>query len=75
MISFALEGIHPHDLGQYLDSVGVAVRVGHHCAIPLHQHFSVPSSSRATFSLTTTTAEVDRWIEALPKALEFFGVA
>lgn len=75
VISFALEGIHPHDLGQYLDSVGVAVRVGHHCAIPLHQHFSVPSSSRATFSLTTTTAEVDRWIEALPKALEFFGVA
>lgn len=74
VLAFDMPGIHPHDLGQFLDSRGVAVRVGHHCAIPLHRFFGVHASTRATFSLTTTKSEIDRWIEALPQAAEFFGV-
>lgn len=73
VLSFALAGVHPHDLGQYLDSLSIAVRVGHHCAIPLHRFFDVTASTRATFSLTTTRAEVDRLLEGLPQAAKFFG--
>lgn len=74
VLSFEMKGIHPHDLGQYLDSQGVAVRVGHHCAIPLHRFFGVNASTRATFSPTTTIDEIDRWLQALPQAAKFFGV-
>ncbi|STY84579.1 aminotransferase class V-fold PLP-dependent enzyme [Mobiluncus mulieris] len=74
VLSFVMEGIHPHDLGQLLDSQGVAVRVGHHCAIPLHRFFGVSASTRATFAPTTTRSEVDRFLAALPEAREFFGV-
>lgn len=74
VLSFSLEGIHPHDLGQFLDSQGVAVRVGHHCAIPLHRFFGVNASTRATFAPTTTRAEVDRFLAGLPEAQKFFGV-
>ena len=74
VLSFVMEGIHPHDLGQFLDSQGVAVRVGHHCAIPLHRFFGVSASTRATFAPTTTRSEVDRFLAALPEAREFFGV-
>ncbi|MCI6585274.1 MAG: SufS family cysteine desulfurase [Mobiluncus porci] len=73
VLSFEMKGIHPHDLGQFLDSLGVAVRVGHHCAIPLHKFFGVTASTRATFSPTTTFAEIDRWLEGLPRAADFFG--
>uniref|UniRef100_UPI0026353790 aminotransferase class V-fold PLP-dependent enzyme n=1 Tax=uncultured Mobiluncus sp. TaxID=293425 RepID=UPI0026353790 len=74
VLSFEMKGIHPHDLGQYLDSQGVAVRVGHHCAIPLHRFFGVNASTRVTFSPTTTIDEIDRWLQALPQAAKFFGV-
>lgn len=74
VLSFEMKGIHPHDLGQYLDSQGVAVRVGHHCAIPLHRFFGLNASTRATFSPTTTIDEIDRWLQALPQAAKFFGV-
>lgn len=74
VLSFSLEGVHPHDLGQFLDSKGVAVRVGHHCAIPLHKFFGVRASTRATFAPTTTREEIDRFLAGLPAAREFFGV-
>lgn len=75
VVAFEVEGVHPHDVGQFLDSYDVAVRVGHHCAIPLHRFFGVKSSSRASVSLTTTEEEVDRFLDALSKVQEYFGGA
>lgn len=65
-------GIHAHDLGQYLDGLGIAVRVGHHCAQPLHRRLGVTSSTRASAYLYTTPEEIDAYLEALPKAIAFF---
>lgn len=73
VVAFAVEGVHPHDVGQYLDSESVAVRVGHHCAIPLHKFFGVRSSNRASAALTTTLDEVHRFGEALSRVRGFFG--
>ncbi|MDO5034377.1 MAG: SufS family cysteine desulfurase [Actinomycetaceae bacterium] len=73
VVAFTVDGIHPHDVGQYLDSESVAVRVGHHCAIPLHRFFGVRSSNRASASLTTTLDEVHRFGEALAHVRGFFG--
>ena len=67
------ELIHPHDVGQLLDSRGVAVRGGHHCAKPLHDRFGIQSSTRASFYLYTTAAEVDALAEALEYTVDFFG--
>jgi cysteine desulfurase/selenocysteine lyase len=77
-VSFTLatpdgEQIHPHDVGQLLDSRGVAVRGGHHCAKPLHDRFGIQSSTRASFYLYTTTAEIDALAEALDYTIDFFG--
>lgn len=72
-VSFVVDGVHPHDVGQVLDSFDVAVRVGHHCAIPLHRFFGVKSSSRASVALTTTTEEIDAFLEALVKVQDYFG--
>lgn len=73
VVAFEVPGIHPHDVGQYLDSESVAVRVGHHCAIPLHTFFNVRSSNRASASVTTTLDEVHRFGEALSRVRGFFG--
>ncbi|MBZ8177821.1 SufS family cysteine desulfurase [Corynebacterium poyangense] len=73
-ISFVVDGIHPHDLGQMLDSKGVCVRVGHHCAWPLHRCLKAQSTARASFYLYTTESEIDRLVEAIIYAQEFFGV-
>lgn len=73
-VAFEVEGVHPHDVGQVLDFEDVAVRVGHHCAIPLHKFFGVKSSSRATVSLTTTRDEIDQFLGALRRVQEYFGV-
>lgn len=72
-VAFEVEGVHPHDVGQVLDAHDVAVRVGHHCAIPLHRHFGVKSSSRASVALTTTEEEVDKFLEALGEVQAYFG--
>ena len=72
-ISFTLAGIHPHDVGQVLDSEGVQVRVGHHCAKPTCVRFGVPSTTRASFYLYNTTEEVDALIMALEKVRKVFG--
>lgn len=73
-LSFAVDGIHPHDLGQVLDDQGVSIRVGHHCAWPLHRCMNVQSTARASFYLYNTMEEIDRLIDAIEKAKQFFGV-
>ena len=72
VVAFVIEGVHPHDVGQVLDAAGVAVRTGHHCAQPIHAHFGIPSSSRATFGPTTTPEEVDRFLEAVGSVRTYF---
>ena len=73
-ISFELAGVHPHDIAQVLDSRGVAIRAGHHCAAPIHQRFGVQSSARASFYLYTTRQEVDALVDGLGAVRSFFGV-
>ena len=60
ILSFVLDGVHPHDVGTILDGEGVAVRTGHHCAMPVMEHFHVPATVRASFALYNTRSEVDR---------------
>ncbi len=69
VISFTVGGVHPHDLGTILDSVGVAVRTGHHCAMPVMDFFGLPATTRASFSFYNTVAEVDALTDALQMAL------
>lgn len=73
-ISFQVEGIHPHDLGQVLDDHGVSIRVGHHCAWPVHRTMGVQSTARASFYLYNTRDEIDVLAEAIVAAKNFFGV-
>ncbi|MDT8377065.1 MAG: cysteine desulfurase [Mariprofundaceae bacterium] len=73
VLSFTIEGIHPHDLGTILDREGVAIRAGHHCAMPVMQHFRVPATARASFAAYNTTAEVDALFAALARAKEIFA--
>lgn len=72
--SFDFDGIHAHDLAQLLDAEGVAVRAGHHCAQPIHDHYGLTATTRASFYLYNTRAEVDALIEALYKAKQTFRV-
>jgi len=71
-ISFALDGIHPHDVGQLLDEHGVAVRVGHHCARPACLRYGVPATTRASVHVYTTTDELDRLVEGLDRVKSYF---
>ena len=73
VLSFVLDGIHPHDIGTILDSLGIAIRTGHHCAMPVMDFFKVPATARASLSFYNTRAEVDRLVDALGKAREVFG--
>jgi cysteine desulfurase/selenocysteine lyase len=72
-ISFAVKGLHPHDIGQILDESGIAVRVGHHCARPVCQHFGVPATTRASFHLYSSLSEVDALVEGLHRVQAFFS--
>ncbi|MBF6297297.1 cysteine desulfurase [Nocardia amamiensis] len=74
-VAFVVDGIHAHDVGQILDDEGVAIRVGHHCAWPLHRRFGVAATARASFAVYNTLAEVDALVAAVRKAQSFFGVA
>jgi cysteine desulfurase/selenocysteine lyase len=71
--AFTMQGVHPHDVAQIVDSLGVAVRAGHHCAQPLHEKFNIDATSRASFYLYTTKEEVDKLVEGLYKVKEYFG--
>lgn len=72
--SFDVEGVHAHDAGQYLDSLGIAVRVGHHCAAPLHRRFGVTASVRASAALYNTDDEIDRFVESVRGIRPYFGI-
>ena len=73
-ISFEVDGVHPHDVSQVLDELGIAVRAGHHCAWPLHRRLGVQASTRASFYLYTTRDEVDALVAGIRHARRFFGV-
>lgn len=73
ILSFVIDGIHPHDLGTILDHEGIAIRTGHHCAMPVMEHYKVPATARASFVFYNTRDEIDRLVAALAKAHEVFG--
>jgi cysteine desulfurase/selenocysteine lyase len=73
-VSFIVDGLHPHDVGQVLDSRGVAVRVGHHCAWPTCRRFGVPSTTRISPYIYNDTSDIDAAIDGIVAAQEFFGV-
>ena len=71
--SFMLDDIHPHDLGTILDHQGIAIRTGHHCAMPVMQHFGVPGTARASLALYNNRDDVDRLVAGLHKAKQIFS--
>jgi cysteine desulfurase/selenocysteine lyase len=73
-VSFVLDDVHAHDAGQVLDDLGIAVRVGHHCAWPLHRRFGIAATVRATFALYNTPAEVDALLDGVHEVRRFFRV-
>ena len=73
VVAFIMEGIHPHDVAQILDTQGIAVRAGHHCAMPLHQKFNLPATTRASFYLYSTLEEVDKLALGLGNVIKMFG--
>jgi cysteine desulfurase/selenocysteine lyase len=74
LVSFVLDDIHPHDIAAALDSMGIAIRAGHHCAMPLHERFGLPASARASFYLYNTHAEIDSLVAGLHKIVEYFSL-
>jgi cysteine desulfurase / selenocysteine lyase len=72
VLSFVVDGVHPHDLGTIVDSEGVAIRTGHHCAMPLMDRYAVPATARASFAFYNNRADVDRLIVGLRRAVEIF---
>ncbi len=74
IVSFSIDGVHPHDVGTVLDHEGVAVRAGHHCAMPVMQHFGVPATVRASLGVYNTREEIDVLIDGIGKVQELFGV-
>jgi cysteine desulfurase/selenocysteine lyase len=73
VLSFTIEGVHPHDIGTILDQQGIAVRAGHHCAQPVMQFFDVPATARASFAFYNTREEVDKLADAVQKVIEVFA--
>jgi cysteine desulfurase/selenocysteine lyase len=74
-VSFVVDGVHAHDVGQVLDDLGIAVRVGHHCAWPLHRRYGVAATTRASFGPYTTLDEVDALVRGLDHVRTVFGAA
>jgi cysteine desulfurase/selenocysteine lyase len=73
VLSFVLEGVHPHDLGTILDDEGVAIRAGHHCAQPVMARFDIPATVRASFALYNTFEEIDALARGVERARKVFG--
>jgi cysteine desulfurase/selenocysteine lyase len=73
VISFVMEGIHPHDIGTILDREGIAIRTGHHCAQPVMQCFKIPATARASFALYNTREEIDVLVKGIQKVKEVFA--
>lgn len=73
VLSFEIEGVHPHDIGTILDQEGIAIRAGHHCAQPVMQFFDVPATARASFAFYNTKEEVDKLVDAVQRVIEVFA--
>ena len=73
VLSFVLDGIHPHDIGTVLDTQGIAIRTGHHCTQPLMQRFQIPATARASFAFYNTRDEIDALVEGIHKTFEVFS--
>lgn len=73
VVSFTLEGIHPHDIGTILDQEGIAIRTGHHCAQPVMEYFGIPATARASFAFYNTKEEIDALVAGVRKVIEVFG--
>jgi cysteine desulfurase/selenocysteine lyase len=73
VISFVMEGIHPHDIGTILDREGIAIRTGHHCAQPVMKRFGIPATARASFAFYNTREEVRTLVRSIQKVKEIFG--
>jgi cysteine desulfurase/selenocysteine lyase len=73
VVSFTLEGIHPHDIGTILDTEGVAIRTGHHCAMPVMEFFKIPATARASMAFYNTREEIDRLVAALEHTRKVLG--
>jgi len=73
VVSFTMKGIHPHDIGTILDSEGIAIRTGHHCAMPIMQFYGLPATARASFGCYNDTQDVERLIQGVRKVRELFG--
>lgn len=73
MVSFEIDGVHPHDMATIADSHGVAIRAGHHCAQLLMRHLGVPATSRASFAIYNEPGEIDALVEAIEHAKQVFA--
>jgi cysteine desulfurase / selenocysteine lyase len=73
VLSFEIEGVHPHDIGTILDQEGIAIRAGHHCAQPVMKFFDVPATARASFAFYNTKEEVDKLADSIQKVIEVFA--
>ena len=73
LVSFSLEGIHPHDIATVLNTHGIAVRAGQHCAIPLHNKLGIPATTRSSFYLYNTKADIDALIDGIKEAIKVLG--
>jgi cysteine desulfurase/selenocysteine lyase len=73
ILSFVLENVHPHDIGTMLDSLGIAIRAGHHCAMPVMDFFEVPATARASFAMYNTRAEIDVLMQGIESLIKVFG--
>jgi cysteine desulfurase/selenocysteine lyase len=73
ILSFTLNHIHPHDIGTILDSLGIAIRAGHHCAMPVMDFYHVPATARASFAMYNTKAEIDVLIKGIRDLIKMFG--
>jgi cysteine desulfurase/selenocysteine lyase len=73
VLSFVIEGVHPHDIGTILDQEGIAIRTGHHCAQPIMQRFGIPATARASFAFYNTKDEVDALVKGIQRVKEVFA--
>ena len=74
IVSFTIDGVHPHDVGQFIDAQGIAIRVGHHCAQPVHRHFGLYASNRASSGVYNSVEDAQALVEAAKGIRKFFGV-
>jgi cysteine desulfurase / selenocysteine lyase len=72
-VSFAMEGVHPHDIGTILDEEGVAIRAGHHCAQPLMEYLGVPATARASFGIYNDETDVAAFVRGIERVVRIFG--